>query len=472
MALNDLPAALIPVIQAGFLERRFTQGLRAKLGFRRIADREMFMAGIGETITKTRMGLLPANTTPMLPAAVTDITSGLTNANYAVEQYILGVTQYAVPMQLNVATARVAIDDLFLQNAYALAEAAGRSVDTLAQQALYAAYMGGNTRVTTTLGSPGTTVHVDDVRGFFQTNTTAGLPVAVSSSNPVNVLVGSTIYSMTACLADGTAPASINPWFANLTFSGSSSNSSTTPGGYSGTLTFATNVSVSDGTALNAVVSAMAPSIFRPLNATTGVQAGTSAAISATNDLNGGKLTIQNILTAKATLSANAVPPLESTGNYAFYADPIQMTGLFQDPAFQYFFRGKPESREFRRGLVAELLECDIIETNLNPVQTLAGVGVIRRGVLCGQGALVEGVFTREAMAAAVQVDDSEGMITVVDDIAHIVREPIDALKQVVTQSTSYIGGFVSPTDITTTSAQVPTATSAAYKRAAIIESL
>ena len=116
MALNDLPAALQPVIQLGYLERRFTQALRAKLGFRKIADREDFMAGIGESITKTRVGLLAANTTPMVPASVTDITSGLTNANYSVEQYILAVNQYATPMQLNVATAQVAIDSLFLQN--------------------------------------------------------------------------------------------------------------------------------------------------------------------------------------------------------------------------------------------------------------------------------------------------------------------------------------------------------------------
>lgn len=472
MALNDLPAALQPVIQTGFLERRFTQGLRAKLGFRRIADREEFSGGIGETITKTRVSLLGANTTPMLPAAVADITSGLTPANYVVEQYILGVTQYAVPMLLNVATAKVAIDNLFLQNSYVLGEQAGRSVDTLAQQALYAAYMGGNTRVRTTNGSASTTVTVDDVRGFFSTLTSSGVTTAVSNTNTVSVVVGSTLYTLVGVVADGPAPATINPWFSLLTFSGTGSNVTTTPGGYSGVLTFSANVSTGDATAANAVVSAVAPSIFRPLFTSTGAMAATTAAISSTNCVNNGKLTIQTILTAKATLSANGVPPLESTGNYAFYADPIHMTGLFQDPAFQFFFRGKPDTPEYRRGLVAELLECDIIETNLNPVQTLSGVGTVRRAALCGQGALVEGVFTRTAMAAAAQVDDSDGMIVVVDDIAHITREPIDALKQVVTQSWSYIGGFVAPTDTTTNPNTIPTASNAAYKRAAIIETL
>jgi hypothetical protein len=57
--------------------------LRARLGFRAIADREPFAAGIGESITKTRRGLLPAITTPMAPAQVQDFTSGLTPQNYS-----------------------------------------------------------------------------------------------------------------------------------------------------------------------------------------------------------------------------------------------------------------------------------------------------------------------------------------------------------------------------------------------------
>jgi hypothetical protein len=59
----------------------------------------------------------------------------------------------------------------------------------------------------------------------------------------------------------------------------------------------------------------------------------------------------------------------------------------------------------------------------------------------------------------------------VVDGIAHITREPMDALKQIVTTSWSYIGGFVCPTDTTANPSVLPTATNAAYKRAVIVES-
>ena len=469
MALNDLPAAIQNVIQQGYLERRFQMALRAKLGFRAIADREPFSAGIGESITKTRTGLLPVVSAPMLPAAVGDFTSGMTNQNYGVEQFTLAVAQYAAPMQLNVATAQVAIDDLFLRNAYTLGEQAARSIDSLAQRALYDQYMGGNTRVTITLAAASPNVRVDDVRGFFMTQNTLGQPVAVSAANPLSVLVGQDSYVLASILADGVAPSTIVPWMTGLAFSGASTNTSTTPGGYSGTLTFSSPVSLADGTLGNAVVAATAPQVMRPTSSVTGVAAPTTAQIASANALNAGHLTMQMVLTAKATLSANGVPPVDATGMYHCYADPLQMVGLFSDPAFQQLFRGQEESMEFRKGLVTDLLGVQFIETNLNPVQTAGGFGTIRRAALCGQGALVEGVFTNTAYEAAAQVGD--GMITVVDGIAHVTRAPLDVLKQVVSQAWAYIGGFVASTDMTTSPMTVPTASNASFKRALILES-
>ncbi|MDE2473002.1 MAG: hypothetical protein KGL35_30900, partial [Bradyrhizobium sp.] len=122
MSINNLPTSLQSVIQLGYLERKFGRALRAKLGFRAIADREAFMANIGETITKTRTGLLPAVTTVLSPPVNTDITSGLTPQNWSVEQYTLSINQYAANQQLNVVTSRVAIDDIFLRNAETLGE--------------------------------------------------------------------------------------------------------------------------------------------------------------------------------------------------------------------------------------------------------------------------------------------------------------------------------------------------------------
>jgi len=452
MPLNNLPTAIQSVIQTGFLEHSFEKPLRGKLGFRAIADREPFTANIGETITKTRTGLLPAVTTAMGAAANSDITSGLTPQQYAVEQYILSVAQYAANMQLNIVTQKVAIADLFLRNAFALGEQAFRSVDTLAQAALFNAYMGGNTRVRVTLGSANATISVDDIRGFQNTVNSAGQVVPVSGSYPINVVVGADVYSLTAAAADG-------------------ANVSTAPGGVSGTLTFSSTVTVADATALNAVVSAVAPVVLRPFNATSNAMSATTAAINASIDNNYGKLTMGLVLQAKATMSANGVQPVNASGMYHLYLDPLQATGLYSDPAFQQFFRGQNTTEEYRQGVIADMLGVRLIETNLNPYQVL-GATTIRRGILVGQGALVEGEFTNEAYNEALAGVDADELIAIVDGIAHVTREPLDALKQVVTQTWSYIGGFVVPTDITTSAATIPTANSSAYKRGILLETL
>lgn len=453
MPLNNLPAALQSVIQLGLLEQQFHLPLKAKLGFRDIADPEPFTAKIGETITKTRTGLLPAMTTPMAPAANSDITSGLTPQNYSVEQYILSVAQYAANMSLNIVTDRVAIASLFLRNAYALGEQAFRSVDTLAQMALFNTYLGGNTRVRATLGATGPTISVDDIRGFQSTLNSAGQVVAVSGANPVNVTVGGDVYSLTGFAPDG-------------------SNVSTAPGGISGTLTFSTSVTVADGTAGQAVTSAVAPYVLRPSTSAGNIMAATTAAISSANDTNFGKLTMNMILNAKATMSANGVPVSNNSGMYNLYVDPIQATGLYSDPAFQQFFRGQVTTEEYRKGVIAEMLGVRLQETNLNPVQTLAGVGTVRRAILCGQGALVEGEFTANAYADAMDTVDKDELITIVEGIAHVTREPLDALKQVVTQTWSYIGGFVVPSDTTANPNTIPTANNSAFKRSIMLESL
>jgi hypothetical protein len=126
-------------------------------GFRAIADREPFGVGVGETIIKTRPGLIAPNTTPLPPAANSDITSGLTDSNYSVEQFTLAINQYAQSLKLNIVTSKVAIQEQFLLNAGQLGYAARLTLDLLALQALFNGYMGGNTRVIATLGSAGPT---------------------------------------------------------------------------------------------------------------------------------------------------------------------------------------------------------------------------------------------------------------------------------------------------------------------------
>lgn len=453
MGINNLPSSLQSIIQQNFLEREWEDALRARMGFRAIADREPFVAGIGETITKTRPGLIGAKTTPLAPAANSDITSGLSSDTYAVEQFTLPINQYADSILLNIVTSRVAIQNQFLLNAKQLAYGAALTLDELARNALMAAYMGGNTRVRVTLGAAGTAVSVDDITGFQNTFNAEGQQVAISSSNPVNVTVGSDVYSLIGSAADG-------------------SNISTTPNGISGVLTFASSVTVPDGTIGNTVSSAVAPVVLRPSNTVNDpLSSGVGNTSLITKSLyNGGKLTLQFLVDAVGLLETNAVPKAEN-GYYMCYADPLHFTGIYQDPAFQQFFRGRPDTDEFRQGVISDALGVMVVKTNVNPQQGSLGSGQIRRSFVLGQGALVEGEYTTAGYAGALAGDDND-LIQVVDGIAHVTREPLDALKQVVTQSYSYIGGFVAPTDMTANPTTIPTATNASYKRGVVLESL
>ena len=441
MGISNFPAALQPIIQQGFLEREFMQALRSKIGYRACADREEFAVGIGETLTKTRAGLKPAVTTPIVASANTNLDNGLTPGSWNVEQFTLTLNHYAATMDLNMVTSRVGIASLFLQNAYVNGEQAARSLDDLARNALFASYFGGNTRVRMTLANSGTSVAVDDVRGF-QTAFVGGVQQAVSTSNPLTVTIGSDVYSLVGAGPDAT-------------------NISTTPGGQSGTLTFSGSVSVADATAGNSVQAATSSLILRP-NARTNtslIQAGDT-------------LSMTNILDAVAGLRLNAVPDID--GAYNCYLDPISARQLFADQDFQRLFIGSTSANEIFRpgqGVINEFLGLRFVlttESFVQPHPTLAGA-IVRRPIVVGQGALIEGDF---AGMAADDVAPKDTIVSLVDGVCMVTREPIDRLQQIIAQSWYWIGGFCAPSDTTTNSLTVPTSTNANFKRAVMIEHL
>jgi len=437
MGIQNFPAALQPVIQQNFLEREFQEGLRSKLAYRAVADREIFPAAIGETLTKTRRGLKAPVTVPLNPSGNTNLDNGLSPSGWAIEQYTLGVNMWGDTIDLNMVTSRVGIARQFLKNALTNGIQAAQTVDRLARNALYAAYLGGNTRVTTTLGSAGTAIHVDDITGF-QFVCSNGVMVPVSGSATLAVAVGADVYTLVGAVADG-------------------SNVSTAPTGVSGTLTFSGNVSTSDGTAGNAVVAGVAPALLRPngRKSTAALQAGDT-------------LTMANVLDAVTQLHNNNVPPVEASGLYHMYLDPQQLRGLFNDADFKLLFRGEYNSAEYKTGTVIDLLGVRFIPTTEAPQQSLGGLA-IRRGIVLGQGALVEGCYEATGYS---DIGDSIGLKAMVDDVCMVTREPLDRLQQIIAQSWYYIGGFVVPTDVTATTAIIPTASNSYYKRGVVIESV
>jgi hypothetical protein len=437
MGIQNFPAALQTIIQQGFLEREFQAALQSRLGYRAVADREDFSVGIGETLTKTRAGLKPSVTVPLAAASNTNLDNGLTPGSYGVEQYTITLNHYAATMDLNMVTSRVGIASQFLLNAAINGEQAARSLDELARNSLFAAYFGGNTRVRVTLGVAGTVVSVDDIRGFT-TGFVNGVQTAVGVGNPLTVTVGVNAYSLIGAVADG-------------------SNISTAPGGVSGALTFAAPVLVADATLGNTVTAATGSAIVRPNSR------GNTSQIQAADQLD-----MSSLLNAVAILRLNAVPEID--GAYNCYLDPVSSRQLFGDSAFRQLFTGATSANQvFKRGMVNDFLGLRFVPTTeayvtANP--SVAG-GLIRRPIVCGRGALIEGDFAGMENA---DVAPKDSIIAVVDGVAIVTREPIDRLQQIIAQSWFWIGGFCTPSDTTTNPATIPTATNAAFKRAVMVE--
>jgi len=437
MGIQNFPSVLQPIIQQGFLEREFEQALVSRLGYRACADRQDIAVGIGETLTKTRAGLKPAVTIPLSPAMNTNLDNGLTPGNWGVEQYTITINHYAATADLNMVTSRVGIASQFLQNAYTNGEQAARSLDELARNALYSAYFGGNTRVRQTLGSPGSSVAVDDLRGF-QFSFVNGVQQTVSALNPLTVTIGANPYAAVGSTPDTT-------------------NVSSTWGGISGVLTLANTVSIADGTSGNTVLAATASSVIRPSGR------GNASQLTASDTL-----TMSCLLDSVARLRVNAVPEIE--GAYNCYLDPVSSRQLFGDPDFKQLFQGATSANQvFRKGMTNDFLGLRFMPTTEVFVQQhplLANV-MIRRPIICGAGALIEGDF---AGMAADDVAPSDSIVTLVNGVAMVTREPIDRLQQIIAQSWYWIGGFCAPSDTTTNPTTVPTATNASFKRAVIVE--
>jgi hypothetical protein len=447
MSIQNMPLQLQPAIQQGFLEREFRDGLQSALAYRAVADREPVAINIGETVTKTRQGFKAPVTTPILPSGNTNLDNGLTATATAIEQYTLSINIFGDTTDLNVVTSQVGIANQFLLNAKVNGVQARQSLDRLARNALFAAYLGGNTRVRTTLGSPNVTISVDDIRGF-QYVLVNGVYVAVSGSNTAQVQVGSNTYTLTGTAADGT-------------------NVSTSFGGISGTLTFSATVTVADGTALNTVAHPNAPVLIRPNGKWTGGSAfasTTSTAALTSSDT----LTLAAIEDAVAQLRNNTgiIGP-----DFDWYGDNVSMRQLFADADFKQAFQGQYGSREWREGEVFKLAGVRFNPTTEAPVQTHPTNAAlkVRRPIICTSGALVEGDFAGMAQKAA-EMSGTNAMVDYVDDVVMVTRAPLDRLAQIVAQSWFWVGGFVAPSDATATATVIPTAGAQYYKRAVVIE--
>ena len=442
--LVNFPTALIEVLQDNSLEREFQDGLMSQLAYRAQAVQERLSTRAGETLKKTRHGKKAPLNAPVTPTSInSNLDNGLTPSTFAVEQYEFFIENYADSGDVNLVqeTAGIQLQSLIVSKNNGTQ--AAQTQERIAHKKLFDAYMGGNSRVRTDLAaSTTTTAAVDDVRGFEKVLVN-GEPVTVTVATPILVTeTGSVSQTLTV---------------TSVTRDLVNASSAAAAGGVSGDIVFLAATAPVDGDALVAV---NGPRMFRPNGRTTTAQLVGS-------DL----LSMSLIEDAVAYLRDNGIPAGEG-GFYNCILDNTSMRQLYADQDFKLAFQGHGSESTYRDGRVVELLGVRYIPTTEAFVQP-AGTGVnvrVRRPIIMGAEALIQGSYNglREWLGQHNAMLIQEVMI--VDEVAQIVRPPLDRLGQNCAFSWTWIGDFAVPSDLTATTAIIPTGSNALFKRCAVVE--
>jgi hypothetical protein len=462
VAFTDLPLVDQVIEQQNLLERKFHGKLEPDLAYAALAERDPIKARGGETLTVSRPSLYPLNAAAAVvnPETRSGLDNGLTPQTFGYEQVQYAVQEYALAADVSLEQEQVLVASLVIETVENLAQNAAAQLDQIVSQTAHAAAESGNSYITAAVASAGTSLHLDNIKGFdtaYSTvaNSSPGLPAAVSASNTLVATVynGATgavrgQVTITAAAADG-------------------SNASTAaPIGVSGTLTVtATTFNISAGDQIVAVDGSY---ILRPNGKLSRFQL-------ANTDL----LTLEMLADARAKLRSRGVPPLPN-GMYAAIVDPLIMPQLISDTAWQRATQGGLETmRYFKRGVVLPLYGLEVVESTMVPNFSLpaagsaGGQGVARHALVAGRGALKRAPY--EGLAAAVrQVESARRGVHIIRpmkwDLYLVLRQPIDRLGDVMSMLWKTQHAFNAMTDVTSTPAQIPTSDFARFKRMIEVE--
>lgn len=455
-------SALQIAYQTGMLARMFEEGLDSEAAYAHDAVVEVVPAGIGESITKTRISRLLPQVTPLNPMNIGGLDNGLVPLTPTAEQYTYNILQYGAVQYLDLVAEQAGIANQLKQIARNNGVNAAQTVERLMKRNWFANYDTGNTWIRGDIDAvTSTTMAVDDIRGF-QFQFVNGKPEPVSPSNPlpcVEVAFNggtSQTLNITGAVAD-TVTASVYP----ASVAGGVSD------GISGVLTYA-NSSSGNAVSGDALISSLASPVFRPNNK------------QATNQLTSSDLiTVALLQTAQATLSQNAVPR-HSDGTYHCYMDYHSMTELLVDPQFQIMYASRGSNEIYQNNQVFTFLGMTIIPTTeayLQAIVPSAGMAsgqlpgtLVHRVLITGKEGINIGHFAGVKSYADREAVNSISNIYMVDNIAHIIRAPIDNMGRQVSLAWLGVFAIVCPTDLTATPSIIPTASNAAFKRAIVLE--
>lgn len=453
-----VPASIVNLVQTGLLQRAFHDGLYPALQYRAEALFESWEGNTGVEIFESRPGLLPAITAPLVPGADPN------PSDVAYEQWIATLQQYANSMDTNMPASSVAAANLFLRNIKTLGLNAGMSVNRLARNAIFKAYLSGQTTLLAATAAIDTTIRVASLNGFRDVIVpgTNVRPVPINPANPLSIGLGPT--GATTVSAIGFIPDNANDLDGPGTLILSAAVGAIIP-------------------LRGAVVSAFAPIVVRP-----------SGGLSVDNIGAGDTLVLQQVINASGILRDANVPPHDD-GFYHAHISGGSNTQLFADPVFQRLNQSLPEHVIYKEGFVGTISGVMFFLNTESPKNTNAGTltatassglyasdigaevqngaGIkIGRVLITGKGSIYErgldeGLYVSEAGTTG-KIGEfdvvNNGLQVTTERIRLILRAPQDRLQQKVSAAWSITTGFPVPSDIT-----APTGPQR-FKRAVILE--
>lgn len=455
-----IPTGILSLVQEGLLERAFHDGLYPAQQYRKEALYEKWEGNTGTEIFMSRPGLLRPVTKPTPPGQ--DPQPQTTTY----EQWVARLDRYTGRQDVHMPTSAVSNNDLFLRNINQLGLQAAQSVNRISRNALFKAYLSGQTLTISAAAAADTTIRVASLNGFVDVVVpgTNVRPLSVSPASPLQVTIYiagvATLRNVIGFQADN--PADIfGP----------------------GTLTLSAAIGGAGAAARSPVVSIYAPTVIR---------SGGGFSVDALGAAD--TVTLQDVINGVAQLRRQNVQPHDD-GFFHAHISSSSNAQLFADPVFQRLNQSLPEHATYKEGFIGTIsgvmffMNTESPDTLSSGALTATGVNAfyaedvggevvnesgigVGRIVITGKAALYELTLDETSYISEAGVTGKVAEFDIVNNnvqvgterIRLIIAAPIDALQDFVRCSWSISTSFPVPSDVTATTG------SQRYKRSLIIE--
>lgn len=460
-----VPPAVLELVQQGLIEREFHDSLFPNLAYRAEFMAEKWEGQAGQEVVMTRAGLLAPTVKPIEPG------QDPTPKKAPYEQWIMRLDQYTDTTDTHMPTSTVAASSLFIRDIQTLGLQAGMSINRVARNVMFKAYLSGQTNALLAYSTGATQIRVASLNGFTDVVIPGSnvRPQNVSPTFPLPVTIGTGSTAEVKNVVGWTADSSTDLFGP-------------------GTLTLSAGLT-NNQPIRAAIVSAYAPRVVRAAG-------GTSVDAINSNDT----LSLQQIINAVAYLRNNTVQPHED-GTFHAHISPLAQAQVYTDPVFQRLNQSIPDGMAYKEGFLGQLAGVSffmnvespnlinagsLVATAAASGSTVAGAyapdigaeaqngnGVaIGRVLLTGKGAgyeryLDESDFVTEAGTTG-KIGEfdvvNNGVQVLTENIRLIIRAPLDRLQQKVSSTWSITTGYACPTDLNAPSGPER------YKRALVME--